>query len=132
PNNTAGQAHQWTQALNRERADVSAVSLYGFGLNRFQADVDIRVPEAVFLRAPRWHAEFEEFLATRTHVLWESGLPLLGRRFGMSVGAEVDALRRRGVGGGLIFHGSDVRPPSRHAEASPWSPFAAGGSEVAQ
>lgn len=123
PNNTAEQGYLWSRAVERELPGTSAVSVYAFGADTFQTDVDLRIPEAVSLRAGAWHTAFEEYLATRTHVIWESGLPLLGRRYGMSVAAEVRQLMSQGVAPGLFFHGSDIRPPSRHAAASPWSPF---------
>lgn len=123
PNNTAEQGLLWARAVEREVPGSAALSVYAFGSDTFQSEVDLRIPEPVYLRAGAWHASFEEYLATRTHVVWESGLALLGRRYGMSVAAEVRALTARGVAAGLMFHGSDIRPPSRHATASPWSPF---------
>lgn len=32
-------------------------------------------------------------------------------------------LRRRGVAVGLVFHGTDIRHPARHAASTRWSPF---------
>jgi len=129
PSNTAEQAYLWARAVERERPDTAAVAVYGFGSDTFEAEVDLRIPEAVYLRAGSWHVAFEEYLATQTHIIWESGLPLLGRRYGLSVAAEVRRLTEHGVSCGLIFHGSDIRPPSLHAAASRWSPFT-GSSRV--
>lgn len=131
PNNTAEQGFQWARAVEREIPDSSAVALYGFGANAFEAMADLRVPEHVFLRADSWHTAFEEYLSSRTHVVWESGLPLLGRRYEMSAALEIRRLTDRGVSCGLIFHGSDIRPPVLHSASSPWSPFA-GSSRLVQ
>ena len=129
PNNTAGQAFLWARAVERELPAAAAVAVYGFGSDAFQAEVDLRIPEAVSLRDASWQADFEDYLASRTHVIWESGLPLLGRRYG-SVAAEVRRLTERGVTCGLLFHGSDIRPPSLHAAASRWSPFTSASRDV--
>jgi hypothetical protein len=123
PNNTAGQGYRWARAVVESLRGTAAVSVYGFGSDAYGNPVDVRIPEAVSLRDPSWHAAFEDYLSAQTHVVWESGLPLLGRRYGMSPAAEVRRLAERGVAGALIFHGSDIRPPLRHAADSPWSPF---------
>jgi hypothetical protein len=78
----------------------------------------------VYQRSAAWHDRLESFLSRQTHVIWESGLPLLGRRY--DVAAEVARLSERGIRAALLFHGSDIRPPVRHAETSPWSPFREG------
>lgn len=129
PNNAAEQGYRWARAVERARPDAVAVSMYGFGVNRFAAQIDLRIPESVYLRASAWHDEFERFLVSRTHVVWESGLPLLGRRYG-TVSAEVDRLSRDGVACALMFHGSDIRPPALHATTTAWSPFATPSREV--
>ncbi len=81
------------------------------------------MPTAVYQRSAPWHQGFEAFLAAQTHVVWESGLPLLGRRYGSDAALELVHFAGQGVSGALIFHGSDIRPPSRHAAQSAWSPF---------
>lgn len=132
PNNTAGQGFMWARAVEREHADTSAVSAYGFGSNTFEAAVDLRIPENVYLRSGSWHDTFEQYLASRTHVVWESGLPMLGRRYGMSAAAEVRRLADRGVAGALLFHGSDIRPPSLHAASNLWSPFTGSSRDISR
>jgi hypothetical protein len=123
PANSAGQGYQWARAVERTLPGAAAVSVHEIGADPFQPAVHLRVPVAVYQRSASWQAEFEEYLAHQTHVVWESGLPLLGRRYGSDVGREMARLRDRGVAGALLFHGSDIRPPSRHAAQSPWSPF---------
>ena len=49
----------------------------------------------------------------------------------MSVRAEVRRFVELGVSCGLLFHGSDIRSPARHAAGSPWSPFV-GSSRLVQ
>lgn len=123
PANSAGQGYQWARAVERNLPGVAAIAMFGIPADPFQPDVDLRVPVAVYQRSVSWHAAFEEYLAQQTHVIWESGLPLIGRRYGSDVAREITQLGERGVQGALLFHGSDIRPPSRHAAESRWSPF---------
>ncbi len=123
PANSAGQGYQWARALERAYPDVAAISMHGFGVNAFQPEVDLRVPVAVYQRSGSWQAAFEAYLGQQTHVVWESGRPLLGRRYGTEVVREISQLSGQGVQGALLFHGSDIRPPSLHANQNPWSPF---------
>lgn len=130
PANSAGQGFRWARAADGNLAGVAALSMYGLGSDPFGPDVDLRVPVAVYQRSSAWHDAFEEFLARQTHVIWESGLPLLGRRHGSDVARELALLERRGVRGGLMFHGSDLRPPDAHAERNEWSPFRTAGGPI--
>lgn len=123
PANSAGQGYQWARAAERCLPAVAAFAMRGIGPDPFLPDVDLRVPVAVYQRSTSWHDAFERYLAQQSHVIWESGLPLMGRRYGSDVGKEIALLRESGVRGALLFHGSDIRPPSRHAAQSRWSPF---------
>src|SRR4051812_38883110 len=78
PADSAGQGFQWARAVERNLPGVRAVAVRGIGADPFQLEVDLRIPVAVYQRSATWHAAFEEFLARQTHVIWESGLPLLG------------------------------------------------------
>jgi hypothetical protein len=122
PANSAGQGFLWARAVERANAESSALSIQGTAQGPFRAEVDLRVPIAVFQRSADWHSGFQDYLEHQTHVIWESGMPLLGRRYG-GVAAEAQLLGRRGVRGALMFHGSDIRPPARHAVEEEWSPF---------
>ncbi len=95
----------------------------GSGSPPFQPAVDLSVPVAVYQRSASWHDRFGAYLAEQTHVIWESGMPLLGREYGSDVRREAAALGDRAVRGALLFHGSDIRSPSRHAAAHAWSPY---------
>ncbi len=123
PANSAGQGYQWARAAERLLPGVAAVSMQGLGLDVFEPEVDLKAPVAVYQRSASWHDAFDAYLSLQTHVIWESGLPLLGRRYGSDVAREMTRLEDRGVRGALLFHGSDIRPPSRHATQSHWSPF---------
>lgn len=132
PANSAGQGYEWARAVERTYSDTSAVALYGIGVNPFQQSADLTVPPAVHRRSAAWHQALEAYLIGRTHVVWESGLPLLGRLHGADVIREMEALSAHGVAGALLFHGSDIRPPRAHADVEPWSPFrGAPGATVA-
>lgn len=123
PANSAGQGYQWSRAFERYMPGVSAVAMHGTAAGPFLPESDLPVPVAVYQRSAAWHDSFERYLEHQTHVIWESGLPLLGRRYGSDVVQEQGQLQDRGVRGALLFHGSDIRPPSRHAAQNRWSPF---------
>lgn len=123
PANTAGQGYEWARAVEHHLQGVTALAWHGVVPDPFQPKVDVSVPMAVFQRSASWHTSFEAYLTHQTHVVWESGLPSLGRMFGSDVLREMAHLAERGVQGALLFHGSDIRPPSRHAAESHWSPF---------
>lgn len=123
PANSAGQSYLWARAVEHNLPDSVAIAMYGIGADPFQTDTDLRVPVGVYQRSGAWHRAFEAFLAQQTHVIWESGLPLLGRRHGSDIARELGRLRRAGVQPAMMFHGSDIRPPARHAAENAWSPF---------
>lgn len=126
PANEAGQGAEWGRAVESYVPRAAAVAMRGIGTDPFQPRVDLTVPVAVYQRSSAWHGAFEEFLREQTHVIWESGFPLLGRRYRCRIDVEIEELSRFGVRGALLFHGSDIRPPTRHARANPWSPFSLG------
>lgn len=123
PTNSAGQGFRWARAAEQHLLGVTATALLGVGGGPFRADVDVSVPVAVFQRSEVWHTALEAYLERQTHVVWESGQPLLGRAMGSEPSVELRRLEGAGVHGALMFHGSDIRPPGAHAAASPWSPF---------
>lgn len=122
PANSASQGFMWARSAERYLSDVSAVAMYGIGTNPFAAQTDLQVPPAVYQRSRLWHERFETHLANQTHVIWESGLPLLGRRYN-DITREIARITKWGVRGALMFHGSDIRPPALHAAQNKWSPF---------
>lgn len=130
PANSAGQAYQWARAAERADPRLVATSMYGIGTNALRAEVDVEVPVAVYQRSSLWHELFGEFLRSQSHVVWESGLPMLGRSRREGALSEIRELREHGVATALLFHGSDIRPPAEHAKSSHWSPFRSGGGPV--
>lgn len=72
-----------------------------------------------------WQKQMMRKLEDRvTHVLHESGRPMLGEAFG-TFHDEADWLREHGITRGLVFHGEDIRSPARHRELEPDSPYVA-------
>ncbi|WP_433164732.1 hypothetical protein [Kribbella sp. CA-247076] len=124
PTNSAGQGYAWAQAA-RTLPDVDAVSFALHRKGQFRFATDYGVPLAWFGQ-PRWQRAQEQYVGSYTHVLVESLRPLLGARGYPDASADIAALRTAGVEVGLLFHGSDIRLPSRHAKRERWSPFTPG------
>ena len=123
PANSAGQGYLWSRAIEEHLPGVAAIAMQGIKAAPFLPDTDLRVPVAVYQRSESWHVAFEKYLERQTHVIWESGLPLLGRQYRSDAAVEIARLRDRGVHGALLFHGSDIRVPSLHVAENHWSPF---------
>ncbi|MBB5632657.1 hypothetical protein BKA04_000880 [Cryobacterium mesophilum] len=106
---------------------VGAVSMSGPRATGFAFEVDQRVPFYVYRWSTGWRrAQLSAVLDNYTHVIVESGTPLFGDALGRSAADDIRLCQRRGLGVALLFHGSDIRLPSRHAERVAWSPFVAG------
>lgn len=127
PTNTAGQG--WALARAAELLDgvgartsgiVPPEGGYGF-------PTDQEVPSAEYRWSSQWQrAQRRAVRSGFTHVLLESGRPLFGDPLGRAVESDLRALRSAGLAVALLFHGSEVRLPSRHRERMPDSPFAPG------
>jgi hypothetical protein len=125
PTNSAGQGYAWTQAA-KTLPDVDAVAFALHRKGRFQFADDYGVEPAWFGH-PRWQRAQEQYLVKNyTHVMVESLRPLFGVRGYADARPDIETLRAHGVHVALLFHGSDIRLPSRHAERERWSPFAPG------
>ncbi|MFI7060428.1 hypothetical protein ACIBL3_05560 [Kribbella sp. NPDC050124] len=124
PTNSAGQGYAWAQAA-KTLPEVSAVSFSLHRKGQFQFTTDYGVPLAWFGQ-PRWQRAQEQYVGSHTHVLVESLRPIFGARGFPDAAADIAALRAAGVNVGLLFHGSDIRLPSRHAKRERWSPFTPG------
>jgi glycosyltransferase involved in cell wall biosynthesis len=125
PTNSAGQGHAWAQAA-KTLPDVDAVSFALHRKGRFQFADDYGVPLAWFGQ-PRWQrAQQQHVLGNYTHVMVESLRPLFGARGYSDAAADIEAMRDKGIDVSLLFHGSDIRLPSRHAKRERWSPFTPG------
>lgn len=126
PVNSAGQGYRWARAAEA-LPGVGAVNMQHRTDRDFGFPADYALPTLVFVRSLRWQrAQFRAVSRGFTHVMIESARPQFAGVFGGSVEREVDALRRAGVKVAMVFHGSDLRLPSRHAATHEWSPFRSG------
>ena len=117
PLNTAGQAFQWAQAC-RTHGDFEAFSFAGSrrsarritGPSHRRA-VHHRIRPT--LLKTRW-TKF--LLRNATHFLDESFTTITGDLRTESLQRDLPWLRDAGISVGVLFHGSDIRSPSRHIE----------------
>lgn len=133
PANYAGQGAAWSRAI--ERADPTVVAR---NLAVVQPTTPFTFPADVTLTTRDWTdvvlrgRAALQVLATASHVLVESMRPLFGLEEDAPNNAwdveiatrEIAALVASGRQVGLIFHGSEARQPSVHADLYPDSPFA--------
>ncbi|HEY3557262.1 MAG TPA: hypothetical protein VGL05_07360 [Kribbella sp.] len=125
PTNSAGQGHAWAQAANT-LPDVDAVSFTLQRKGQFEFTNDYGVPLAWFGQ-PRWQRAQQQYVVENyTHVMVESLRPLFGARGHSDASADIEAMLAKGIDVSLLFHGSDIRLPSRHAKRERWSPFTPG------
>ena len=124
PVNWAGQGWQWARAAER-LPGVGAVSMAYRLDTDFGFPVDVSVPVGAFVLSGRWQREQKRsVLASFTHVIIEAERHLFGRVYDQSVAEQARDIQRSGLKLAMLCHGSDIRLPSRHAAANPWSPFA--------
>ena len=131
PVNSAGQAHLWARAAQRELADVGAVNLMysDAAMARFSFETDYRVPVTGFTFASGWQRRLADEIRSRfTHLLIESGRYAYGSIPFRTPGQIAAELAADGVRIGWLWHGSDIRLPSAHASEEPDSPFGPAGS----
>jgi hypothetical protein len=125
PTNSAGQGHAWAQAA-KTLPDVSAVAFSLHRKGQFQFADDYGVPLAWFGQ-PRWQRAQEQYVVENsTHVMVESLRPIFGARGVSDASADIETMLGKGINVSLLFHGSDIRLPSRHAKRERWSPFTPG------
>lgn len=124
PTNSAGQGHAWAQAA-KTLPDVDAVSFALHRKGQFQFATDYGVPLAWFGQ-PRWQRAQQQYVGSHTHVMVESLRPLFGARGYPDAAPDIEAMLAKGINVALLFHGSDIRLPSRHAKRERWSPFTPG------
>lgn len=123
PTNYSGQGHEWARALARSSGRVGAVNVAVDVPGGYAFLADTVVPVPVYHRSSAWQRAELDAVSRFTHVLFEAERPLFGRLFGRDVEREVAELRARGLSVAMMAHGTDVRVPSRHARATPFSPF---------
>lgn len=129
PVNSAGQGYAWARAAER-LPGVGAVSLMtrDASTDRYGFDVDVSVPVMGYTFASQWQREQKAELVGRfSHVLLESGRFAYGSVPGSRPKRVAEQLERAGLRVALVWHGSDIRVPSRHAAIEQDSPFGADG-----
>ena len=122
PLNVAGQGYRWSEAVRSQLA-LEADSFAGTGraTRRMDGPSHYRAfHHRVRPRALR-RARIASLIHGRTHLLSESMWPLFRDPRTETVVDELDFYGSRGVAVGVIFHGSEVRSPSRHLERVPGS-----------
>jgi len=129
PTNYASQGFRWARALSSVDgigARNMAIELPG----GFRFAADRLVPVAVYNASRRWQeAEFAA-VCRFSHVLIEAERPLFGTLFDRDVAREISELRDRGLSVAFLCHGTDIRSPRRHIDATPWSPYADDPTQV--
>ncbi|WP_404475511.1 glycosyltransferase [Microbacterium aerolatum] len=122
PVNSAGQAFAWARAAERLPGVAAVNFMYRGAEEAFGFPADHAVSTAYFVQNRRWQrAQRRAVERGFTHVLFESGRRLFGTED--SVSDEAQRLIGRGLRAGLVFHGSDIRLPSVHADRESESPF---------
>ncbi|MCD2444068.1 hypothetical protein LQ757_17430 [Agromyces sp. SYSU K20354] len=122
PVNSAGQGYAWARAAERLPGVAAADFMYRNPGDVFAFPADHAVPTPFFISSAPWQRAQRRAVAKRfTHVIVESGRHLFGSDG--RVLDQVEFLRRAGVRVALLWHGSDIRLPSRHAASDPDSPF---------
>lgn len=127
PTNSAGQGWAWARAAERLEGVVARTMQIDMNrFTRFPADQSVTRGEYRWSR--RWQrAQRRAVLQGVTHVLLESASPLFGDPHRRDVRGELRQLRHAGIEVALLFHGSDIRSPSRHRARARWSPFGPDG-----
>jgi hypothetical protein len=123
PVNSAGQAWEWVRAAERA-GGVSGLNLYAPGpgaRGSFRYSADHLIDTSTQFGDLSIHAA--RILAGATHVLFETGKPVLGRFHTASMNRDVPRLLDAGIAVAAICHGSEVRDPLEHRERYPYSPF---------
>ncbi|WP_309065052.1 glycosyltransferase [Microbacterium sp.] len=131
PVNSAGQGFAWARAAET-LGDVAATSfMYRDRRDVFGYPADQVVDTVYFRTNSRWRAAQRRAVRRRySHVIVESGRQLFGVE--ESTVDQVRELRAYGVNVALLWHGSDIRVPSRHARREPDSPFARGFADTSR
>lgn len=124
PANYAGQGNAWARAITSHVEDAGAVNLAIEIPGRLQFSSDYVVPAAMNLYDRAWQSrELAHVVGNFTHVLIEAETPIFGMKFGGSPSAEQKYFEEQGLSVAYICHGTDIRSPRRHIEATPFSPF---------
>lgn len=125
PWNTAGQAWEWARAAERHLPGVAAQNLWA-QRSLSQAHFHYRADHTITVLGQRGRVRElhgGRVLAEATHVLFESGRPVLAGFHAGSMLDDLPALDDAGIRSAVLYHGSEVRDLREHAGAYPHSPF---------
>ena len=124
PVNSAGQGYLWARALERARPELLPLNLkVSSPSDRYGYPADLRVSSGYAAHSRKWQKSQLIALEGYRAVLVESASLVLGGAFGADCSEQIEALRRKDVKVGLIFHGSDLRDPDVHLTSEPDSYF---------
>lgn len=121
--NSGGQSRLWAHSLMRDNPRAIAESVWLHRPQSLTFPVDETITETQALTGYWQRRQKERYQDRVTHVLSESGRPLVGAAFGKYFWQESAFFADNHIRQGLVFHGSDIRNPRRHAELEPYSPF---------
>ena len=125
PWNTAGQAWEWARAAERHLPDVAAQNLWA-QRSLSQSHFHYRADHELSVLAQRGRVREihgERVLREATHVLFESGRPVLSDFHAGSMLDDLPALKSAGICPAVLYHGSEIRDLREHADRYPHSPF---------
>jgi hypothetical protein len=123
PVNYAGQGYRWSRALETT-GEVSARNYVHTENNVLRYEADYRVTWRTAEHSRAWQRSMLEAVGPEfTHVLIEACFPILGGMDHGDVRRQVQRMSARGARIGIVGHGTDVRLPSTHMAADPWSYF---------
>jgi hypothetical protein len=124
PANMAGQAWAWAKALERHVAGTRTEVLMVDRGSPLGFPADELVPAAIYARDISWQVRTRDrVLGTWTHAVLEAGRPVMGTWYGQTFANDARVMRDAGICVALVFHGSELRDPRRHAQRHRWSPF---------
>lgn len=123
PTNYSGQGYNWARALENADASIGARNMAVQLPGGFAFPADTLVPIAAVNASSEWADAEWQAASQFTHVLIEAERSMFGKRFNRSIEAEVDALEAAGASVAFISHGTDIRNPTLHRQATPWSPY---------
>lgn len=122
--NSAGQGYRWARALETVRPGTAVTSArYEAEPSTFAYPVDLTVSSKFAAHSRRWQQRQRRSLLTYRAVLLESAQRPFSRDGGLGTVEQIATLQAAGVVCGLVFHGSDIRDPTRHIEAEANSHF---------
>jgi len=124
PANMAGQAWAWAKALERHAAGVRTEVLMVDRGSTLGFPADELVPAATYARDVSWQLRTRDrVLGTWSHAVLEAGRPIMGTWYGQTFANDARVMGDAGICVALVFHGSELRDPRRHAQRHRWSPF---------